>query len=480
MNAAPSTLAIIHNRPLRIMQVHALYPTYVDWYYEHFPNVALADHATQTLALKRHGLHAMYILTDELQALGCETTLVYANAIPLQRAWAHEHGYPIDHLNTAQLRHSVLAAQIEAYKPDVLYFSDNHYFDGSFVRSLAFRPPLVIGWRHAPVALDTDWHGFDIILTLLHRIAILAPYLGAKHAELFCHGYPQWIANKIDKIDHDTDIVFCGTYQTPFAPACHNRRRECLNAIIQQAIARQHSLRLSVCDGKECVPPYARKFLVPPCYGVDMLKETRRGRISLDMQGWVNANLSNIPILRLTGADTTTMRLFESVGGGSLTFTEERAGLQRFFTPGVELETYTTVQELKDKITYYLENPQERERIALQGMRRCREEYSQAKGAIRFLEIIHQYMSTKTSSTPASATLYTDSLPAKSIEKMLKIFLSCPAEGNVDIDIIEQHLFKSICKLATSGDIKNAMLIDQVMTESPYIQKQLGGILSPR
>lgn len=229
----PDTLSVWKNRPLRIMQVHALYPQYLQEYYKMHPLVAKANFITQTKALLKDGLFALHMLTDELSSMGCKTMMVFANAEPLQKAWAKEHNFTPNILrNHPELwEYVILAAQIETFRPDVLYFSDNHNYDGQFLRILNTIPPVICAYRCAPVDIASNWAGFDIIFSMLDRICSMAPLLGADEGIPFRCGYPMWLARKVDAIEQDTDVVFAGTYETRFNPPVHAGRRLILNAV---------------------------------------------------------------------------------------------------------------------------------------------------------------------------------------------------------------------------------------------------------
>ena len=61
------------------------------------------------------------------------------------------------------------------------------------------------------------------------------------------------------------------------------------------------------------------------------------------------------------------MRVFEALASGSLLITDPAEGLEELFTDGEHLVIYRNDEELLDVIQYYLEHPEERERIAAAG-----------------------------------------------------------------------------------------------------------------
>jgi len=62
------------------------------------------------------------------------------------------------------------------------------------------------------------------------------------------------------------------------------------------------------------------------------------------------------------------MRIFETMSCGRLLMTDFVQGLDEFFKDKVHLVTYFSLEDLIDKVKYYLEHEQEREEIAMRGM----------------------------------------------------------------------------------------------------------------
>ncbi len=58
-------------------------------------------------------------------------------------------------------------------------------------------------------------------------------------------------------------------------------------------------------------------------------------------------------------------RTFEVPGAGGFVLTENVDGLEKYFTMGEELDSFQTVEEATEKIQFYLNRPEERDRIAV-------------------------------------------------------------------------------------------------------------------
>jgi spore maturation protein CgeB len=79
---------------------------------------------------------------------------------------------------------------------------------------------------------------------------------------------------------------------------------------------------------------------------------------------------------RLIHAVSPNPRTFEISGCGVLQLTDIRADLTRFYTPGQEIATYGSAEELMDKIDYYLNHDEERRELAIRGLNRSMREHT--------------------------------------------------------------------------------------------------------
>jgi spore maturation protein CgeB len=79
---------------------------------------------------------------------------------------------------------------------------------------------------------------------------------------------------------------------------------------------------------------------------------------------------------RLIHAVSPNPRTFEISGCGVLQLTDIRADLTRFYTPGQEIATYGSAEELMDKIDYYLNHDDERRELAFRGLNRSMREHT--------------------------------------------------------------------------------------------------------
>lgn len=372
-------------RPLCILQAHTFYRSYLEQFYSKNVHAANLTSAQQTNLLIKDGLAAIHILPPYLKNLDCKPQLVIINCTQIQQAWMREHHLRIP-ADTQNAEAYILAAQITTLKPDVLYLVGDHcQYGANFISQLSHRPPVIVGWRGADVSHNTDWTGYDAILSGLTPILDLAPVLGAKQGIWFAPGMPKWIAKAVETIPHDIDVVFAGS----ISPSQHLKRLALLDIVAKAAQKHGFSLALHLTCAPYLITEAMRPYIRPPVFGLEMHKALRRGRIVLDDRAYHGLVLPNGQKgMDLGGEDTINMRIFEGTGGGSFVLTEFLTGLHKLFDPQKEVGTYSTSNELIEKILFFLENTEERTKIAAAGQKRCLGEWSMQNRAKAFLNII--------------------------------------------------------------------------------------------
>lgn len=87
--------------------------------------------------------------------------------------------------------------------------------------------------------------------------------------------------------------------------------------------------------------------------------------------------------------DFVNPRTFELAACGAFQLVDERSLLTDFFEPGKEIATFSSIAQLKDKIAYYIERPDERARIAEAGRARALRDHTYQQRLNEMLTIIY-------------------------------------------------------------------------------------------
>ena len=104
------------------------------------------------------------------------------------------------------------------------------------------------------------------------------------------------------------------------------------------------------------LPPVLRPFLRGEALGEAMLDIVSAAKLTVNPHGQTMQYGGN-------------MRLFEAAGVGTLQITDDRPGVDKWFTPGENILTFRDEADLRDKVAYFLAHDDEREEMA----RRARE-----------------------------------------------------------------------------------------------------------
>jgi spore maturation protein CgeB len=91
-------------------------------------------------------------------------------------------------------------------------------------------------------------------------------------------------------------------------------------------------------------------------YGDELVKQYGAARINLNISKWSGSSDSGL-----------NLRIFEIPRCGGFLLTDYIEELEEFYSVGVDIETYRDIDELRDKVKFYLENEGARTRIAARG-----------------------------------------------------------------------------------------------------------------
>lgn len=82
------------------------------------------------------------------------------------------------------------------------------------------------------------------------------------------------------------------------------------------------------------------------------------------------------------------VRVFETAGCGAFQICEYRPEIEELFILGKEIVVFHSIADLKEKIDYYLEHPQERQRIADAAYKRAHKDHTYEKRLQTMLDIV--------------------------------------------------------------------------------------------
>jgi len=163
----------------------------------------------------------------------------------------------------------------------------------------------------------------------------------SKYTYWFPNAYPSDLIKPINNVDKKYDFGFCGSL--------HNERRDIMNALAE-------------------FNPKVDNFVI----GDDMVKAINSYKIHF------NRNLGN----------DINYRTFETLGCKTFLITNHTPGLEKLFDIGKDLVTWDNMNDLKEKIRYYLDNPKSREEIENKGYETVLKKHTYDSRAKYLLRII--------------------------------------------------------------------------------------------
>ncbi|WP_277057361.1 glycosyltransferase [Trichlorobacter lovleyi] len=359
-------------RPV-LLQVNTFYDAYLEDLYRQHPQLKGLPFQQQRDAVMSDGFAAIHNFVPGLCGAGYDAQFIIANCPQLQATWLQEHNLEIQ--PDQNWIHDVLRLQIEQYRPDVLLLSDSYLFDSSFLRSLSYRPSVILGWAGEYIPETVDWSGFDAILSNFYYSLMRAYRYGARATERFAPGFTAWLADETVGQEPIFDVVFVGQWTS-----LHHHRNNLISALAREAYHNKtFSLGLYISGDPRIMPPEVTALNRGGVFGLAMHRALKGGRIAMNFG------------LGKEFQEAGNMRIFEVIGSGVFLLHEYMPNIREYFEPGYELETFGDEREMLDKIRYYLAFPDKRQAIARRGQQRCMQDHAMELRITQLDAIIQKY-----------------------------------------------------------------------------------------
>jgi spore maturation protein CgeB len=401
----------------RFVKVTSFYQSFLQEYYKSNPHISARSYEEQYLHLMDQGYgYANYFPQYLRQNYSLSGTELIHNAMPLQGAWAKEHGL--------ELRgNPLLLAQLKKYKPEILFIQDSLNFSEAFIQKIRAEVRsvrLLIGHCCAPYNSESmkAFKHYDVILACSERFLEDFRRMNLR-SYLFPHAIESSLIGKIKRhSDPVNEIIFIGSLL--FRSGFHKNRISYIEEILRQKLpiriygqlesdpfftlkAKQAAyLAVKLLSALNMKRIYEYKSLqkigqlneMPrrvryassikksihdrPVFGMDMLNTTARYSIGFNLHGEV------------AGDYAANVRMFEVTGAGTLLVTDHKKNIQSLFEPDSEILTYRTEEECVDKLRWAINHPAEAGKIARAGQQRALRDHSVEKRADLLYEIIQK------------------------------------------------------------------------------------------
>jgi hypothetical protein len=393
---------------IRFLVLSADYPAFLRWLYAQNPGLERRAYEEQMRVRMDSLFGVADFHTTNLRKLGHEAINININNEILQKQWAKENSLKVATVsNTGRrfadavralrgaagntpLRHvrpllrpllrkldnghdgwlyEILAAQIKAYHPDVLYSLSLKTIDSNFLRRVRDYYRLAVG-QHASPLPDRDIGEYDLILSSLPNQVEYFRRQGVP-SEYLRLGFEPKVLKRLEERDKRFGAVFVGGVGT-----IHEQ-----GTLMLETLCRQCDIRVWG-YGQERLSEDSpvRKNYMGNAWGVEMYQTLRDARIAFNRHIGAAANFAN------------NMRLYEATGVGTMLLTDYKDNLSDLFEPGREVIAYHNVEECIELIRYYLEHDKEREEIARAGQQRTLQDHTFYQRMQEMAAIVSQYL----------------------------------------------------------------------------------------
>jgi spore maturation protein CgeB len=327
-----------------------------------------------------------------LEKSGHQAEYIIPHCYPLQKKWALEkdarlslnwkYGKVVRSLkarllndleSVSRLAQRTLVEQVKRIKPDVLYIHSGVWIDTEILNTLKmYCGKMVLQWS-CPISEKWKHFGFkcfDLIVTSSGNI--LDHFKSAGYPVAFIQ---QAFDTRILSEEHvgakpkKGDVVFIGS----LSPQHHQKRIEILNELVEKT-----KIDIFCPPIKEDLETIRniRSSIKGSLAGMEMFQEYAAHKIALHIPG--NDFLE----------DAGAKRLFEVTGAGTFLLTLKQETLRDYFLEGEEIVTFKDAEDCLNKISYYLKEDLERERVARQGQERTLRDHTFVQRAEMILKIL--------------------------------------------------------------------------------------------
>lgn len=405
---------------MRLLKLGVYPDAYLRFFHARRPALATQPYAIQHAALMNDCFGSSGFWTTALTQFGYETCEIVINVEAMQKRWALEQG-------ASYRRHDwmfeIAAAQVKAFRPDVLIIADYSTVTAAFLRRLRRESPglrLVLMWCGAPYNDASVFRESDIVLSCVPEL--VAHFReGGQRCDHLNHAFEPRILEKIDTTaEANVGLAFVGSIhkQARFhqereqillgliertdlrlwsdikPPAPRHRRSVAARQKIYESlrVARRIGLRSSLLTSLPVVgkvarwqpppvspPPVDERLVARACeplFGLAMFQQLRRSKVVLNTHIDISSN------------SASNLRLFEATGVGACLLTDWKENMTELFEPAAEAVTYRSVEECIEQAQYLLAHEDERRKIAAAGQRRTLSEHTYAQRAEQLDQLI--------------------------------------------------------------------------------------------
>jgi glycosyltransferase involved in cell wall biosynthesis len=265
-----------------------------------------------------------------------------------------------------------IKAEIDSFNPDVVLILDINLFSRPVLRKLVPNSVALVGEIASPLPPKRFIRGYDLIFSAHPGLVREIEKSGVK-SKWNPLGVDPEVFPKVPSQGRDIDAVFVGSFgrlQKNTGPLLAEVKRLVPSLRIYGSVSEKTLKKFGLLDNYK-----------GPAWGSKMFDLLSRAKISINRHG------------EIAGPYAANMRMYESTAAGALLLTEEKSNLKDLFVPGSEVVAYRDNRDAAEKARYYLDHPDELDKIARAGQKRTLSEHTYGKRMERMLGEISKIVS---------------------------------------------------------------------------------------
>lgn len=361
--------------PHKVLFVEGIYPEFQKQLYAAQDGLADQAYAQQLAALLGSGFGHGDAYSHGFRALGWEADDIVADADAAQERWAVEHGMTLPE-NVHDRRRAVVAAQVEHYRPDVLYVFEWSPLGDAFLAEMKSKVRLLIGQVASPLPENRTYAAYDVMISSFPPLVDYFRGHG-KRAEGVRMGFDPRVLERIPPAPPKYDVTFVGGFASS-----HTDRIAWLERILCDVPVDVFGYGVDKLPEGSAI----RKHYRGPAWGWTMYETLAASRVTLNLHATIEAEG------KVVGSAANNMRLFEATGVGTCLLTDNKPNLPKLFEPGREVRTFENAEDCVLRIKEILADEPRRRAVAEAGQKRTLRDHGYPLRMQRLAEIFARYM----------------------------------------------------------------------------------------
>ena len=263
-----------------------------------------------------------------------------------------------------------MEAQIANFKPDIIYIQDIAFLRPRFLSKIKKYSTFIVGQIACPIPPKKYLLPYDLIISSLPHYINFFKSLGKK-SEYLPLAFESSIINKLTRFSEQYDTIFIGGLSS-----VHKKGTSLFEDLDKKI--KIDFWGYGANDLKST--SFIRRNYNGEAWGLDMYNILFNSQISINRHIDIAENFAN------------NMRLYETTGVGTFLITDYKDNLNDIFKIGEEIETYNSGHELAEKISYYLDYPEKRKKIAKAGQETTLRNYNYKVRMKELIKILNRYL----------------------------------------------------------------------------------------